>query len=91
MAKYLADMFFKTQSRINPETGRLSIYYRLVENSRNALGGINQRSIMAVGFMEDVSTKEVHLIADGLNDRISGQIRLIADSPKVESYVEPRG
>lgn len=80
-------MFFKTHSRINPQTGRLSIYYRLVENSRNALGGITQRSIMAVGFMDDVNTEELHLIADCLNDRISGQVRLIEDSPKVQDYV----
>jgi len=81
-------MFFKTHSRINPETGRLSIYYRLVENNRNAVGGISQRSIMGVGFMDDVSTEELHLIADGLNERLSGQVSLIANSEKVESYVE---
>ena len=81
-------MFFKTHSRINPQTGRLSIYCRLVENSRNAVGGINQRSIMAAGFMDDVSTGELHLIADCLNDRISGQVRLIEDSPKVKDYVD---
>ena len=83
-------MFFKTHSRINPETGELSIYYRLVENNRNALGGISQRSIMGVGFMDDVCTEELHLIADGLNDRISGQVRLIEDSPKVQGYVNAR-
>ena len=81
-------MFFKTHSRINPQTGRLSIYYRLVENNRNALGGISQRSIMAVGFMEDVSTEELHLIADSLNDRVSGQVRLLEDSVKVQGYVD---
>jgi len=81
-------MFFKTKSRINPQTGRLSIYYRLVENSRNALGGISQHSVMGVGFMDDVSPKELHLIADGLNDLISGQRRLIEDSPKVQGYVD---
>ena len=80
-------MFFKTHSRINPQTGELSIYYRLVENNRNALGGISQRSIMAVGFMDDVSTEELHLIADCLNDRISGQVRMIEGNAKVQGYV----
>ena len=51
-AKYFSQMFFKTHSRINPETGQLSIYYQLVENNRTALGGISQRSIMGVGFMD---------------------------------------
>ena len=75
-------MFFKTHSRINPQTGRLSIYYRLVENNRNAGGGISQRSILGVGFMDDVSTEELHLIADGLNEHLSGQVRLIEDNDK---------
>jgi hypothetical protein len=71
-------MFFKTHSRINPKSGQLSIYYRLVENNRNAVGGISQRSIMGVGFMDDVSAKELHLIADGLNALVCGQRRLKA-------------
>ena len=81
-------MFFKTASRINPQTGNLSIYYRLVENSRNALGGIFQRNIMTVGYMDDVSTEELHRIADVLNDRISGQGTLIEESQKVKWYVD---
>ena len=81
-------MFFKTASRINPQTGKLSIYYRLVENSRNALGGISQRSIMTVGYMDEVSTEELHHISDGLNDRISGQGTLLAYSTKVQGYIE---
>jgi len=81
-------MFFKTASRINPQTGKLSIYYRLVENSRNALGGISQRSIMTVGYMDDVSTEELHCISDGLNDRISGQGTFIAHSSKVQGYID---
>ena len=80
-------MFFKTHSRINPQTGELSIYYRLVENNRNAFGGISQRSIMGVGFMDDVSACELHLIADCLNALISGQSHLISDSPKVQFHV----
>jgi len=81
-------MFFKTASRINPQTGKLSIYYRLVENSRNALGGFTQRSLMSVGFMDDVSTEELHRIADGLNERIIGQGTLIEESEKVRAYIE---
>ena len=81
-------MFFKTASRVNPQTGQLSIYYRLVENSRNALGGIFQRTIMTVGYLDDVSTEELHLIADGLNNRIAGQGTLFEANPKVCSYMK---
>ena len=82
-------MFFKTHSRINPQTGELSIYYRLVENSRNALEGVYRCSIMAVGFMDDVSTAELHRIAEGLNERISGQGSLLEDSVRVAGYTQP--
>ena len=81
-------MFFKTASRINPQTGKLSIYYRLVENSRNVLGGVFQRSIMSVGFMDEVSTEELHRIADGLNERIAGQGTLLEDSERVKWYID---
>jgi hypothetical protein len=81
-------MFFKTSSRIHPQTGQLSIYYRLVENNRDPLGGISQRTIMTVGYMEDVSTEELHSIADGLNDRIIGQGVLPDYNPKVRGYIE---
>jgi len=80
-------MFFKTASRINPQTGKLSIYYRLVENSRNVLGGIYQRSIMPVGFMDDVNTEELHRIADRLNERIAGKGTLIEDKQIVKYYI----
>jgi hypothetical protein len=43
---------------------------------------------MGVGFMDDVSTEELHCIADGLNDRLSGQVRLIEDNPKIQTYVD---
>jgi hypothetical protein len=81
-------MFFRTSSRIHPQTARLSISYRLVENSRDPLGGISRRTIMTVGYMEDVSTEELHSIADGLNDRITGQGVLPDYNPKVRGCIE---
>ena len=81
-------MFFRTQSRVNPTTGKLSIYYRLVENNRNALGGISQRNIMTVGFMDEVNTEDLHRIADCLNDRIAGQGTLFTENPVVCQYTD---
>jgi transposase len=81
-------MFFKTATRPHPQTGAPAIYYRLVENCRNVLGEVRQRSILTVGFMEDVSTEELHRIADGLNERIAGQQALFEDSPKVGQYID---
>jgi transposase len=81
-------MFFRTQTRTNPHTGQLSIYYRLVENNRNALGGVSQRNIMTVGFMDDVSTEDLHRIADRLDDRIAGQTALFEENDTVRRYVD---
>ena len=38
--------------------------------------------------MEDVTTEELHLIAECLNERVNGRVRLIEDSSKVQGYVE---
>ena len=81
-------MFFKTASRVNPQTGKLSIYYRLVENCRNVTGGTYQRNIMPVGYLDEVTTEELHRIADGLNERIAGQKALFEDTPKVRGYID---
>jgi transposase len=43
---------------------------------------------MAVGFMEDVSTEELHRIANGLDDRIKGIGTLLEESPKVQGYID---
>jgi hypothetical protein len=80
-------MFFKTASRINPATNQLSIYYRLVESSRNVLGNTYHRHIMTVGFM-DVTPEELWAIADGLNDKLSGTTKLFSEVPKVQGYIE---
>lgn len=81
-------MFFKTASRTNPQTKQLSIYYRLVENSRNVLGDVYQRTILSVGFMDDLTAEELHLVQDGLNDKIEGTKELFTTSLKVQHYID---
>jgi hypothetical protein len=81
-------MFFKTASRINPQTGRMSIYYRLVENYRNILGDTRQRTILSVGYMEGITPKELWSIADGLNARYAGEQALLSESALVEDYTK---
>lgn len=81
-------MFFRTQSRINPETGKHSIYYRLVENYRDVMGDVRQRTILSVGFMEDVTPEELLAIADGLNARYAAQMSLFPENVKVQDYIE---
>jgi hypothetical protein len=81
-------MFFKTASRINPQTGRMSIYYRIVENYRNILGDTRQRTILSVGFMEGVTPAELWSIADGLNACYAGEPVLFGASALVEDYTD---
>ena len=82
-------MFFKTHNRINPATGKLSIYYRLAENNRDVSGSIKQQSIMGVGFMDDIDKEELDRIADCLNARVCGVQTLFKDeNEKVRIYVD---
>jgi Transposase len=81
-------MFFRTQLRNNPETGKQSIYYRLVENHRNILGEVRQRNILTVGFMENITAEELWSIADGLNARYEGRLLMFPESPIVQEYID---
>lgn len=81
-------MFFKTQTRVNPQTGELSTYYRLVESYRNVLGEVRQRSILPAGFMDDITPEELWAVADGLNARYSGDQNLFAHTEKVQRYID---
>lgn len=84
----LCRMFFKTQTRVNPQTGELSTYYRLVESYRNVLGEVRQRSILPAGFMDDITPEELWAVADGLNARYSGDQNLFAHTEKVQRYID---
>ena len=81
-------MFFKTASRIDPQTREMSIYYRLVENYRNVLGDTRQRTILSIGRMEGIKPKELWAIADGLNGLYRGEQRLFSENPVVEGYIK---
>ena len=81
-------MFFKTASRIDPQTREMSIYYRLVENYRNLVGDTRQRTVLTIGRMEGIKPKELWAIADGLNARYRGDRRLFQENSVVEGYIE---
>ena len=80
-------MFFKTASRINPQTREMSTYYRLVENYRNVLGDTRQRTVLTIGRMDGIKPKELWSIADGLNALYRGEHRLFSENSKVEGYI----
>jgi len=80
-------MYFKATFRHNPKTNKTDWYYRLVESYRNSLDEVRQRTLLSVGFMNELSGDQIDQVQKGINDRITGQTRLFNDH-LVENYVE---
>lgn len=51
-------MYFKSSGRHNPQTGAFDWYYRLVESYRNANDRVCHRTILNIGFLDAVLTRE---------------------------------
>lgn len=84
-------MYFKFTIRKHPQTGTLSGYYRLVESYRNADNRVCHRTILNVGFMEDVTADQLNTIQKQLTDRYERKQSLFQqepDDPIVKRYVE---
>jgi hypothetical protein len=65
-------MYFRSSIRRNPITGELSGYYRLVESYRNGFGKVCHRTILTVGFIDDLNSDQLVLVQKGLNDHMDG-------------------
>lgn len=62
-------MYFKFSGRTNPKTKSHDSYYRLVESYRNADGRVCHRTILNIGFIEDLlSAEQLNTIARTLPD-----------------------
>ena len=84
-------MYFKFSLRKHPQTQKLSGYYRLVESYRNADNRVCHRTILNVGFMEDVTPDQLNKIQKQLTERYEGKQTLFEqsqDCPIVNGYVE---
>ena len=80
-------MFFKTDSKIDSQTGVMSIYYRLVESYRDVLGNTRHRTVLSVGRMDGITPEQLWAIADGINARYRGEQLLFPEGdPLVEYY-----
>ena len=80
-------MYFKATFRDNPKIGKKDWYYRLVESYRNALDEVRQRTVLTVGFMDELSGDQIDLVQEGINNKIKGQTLLFQDTKAIE-YVE---
>jgi len=83
-------MYFKFSLRKHPQSEKLSGYYRLVESYRNADNRICHRTILNVGFMEDLTADQLNKIQKQLTERYGCQqsVFLEQDDPTVNKYVE---
>ena len=70
--RYFARMYFRSSMRHNPKTGELSGYYRLVESYRNRDNRICHRTMLAAGFLDELSGEQLNKIQRGLNLRVEG-------------------
>ena len=57
--------------RKNPETNRLSGYYRLVESYRNQNGNVCHRTILSAGFLDELSSGQLNLIQKILTEKVN--------------------
>ena len=77
--------------RVNPKTGKLSGYYRLIESYRNINDRICHRTMLAAGFLDELTSTQLNLIQKRLNLRVEGlDNTLFAEEtdPVVEAYIE---
>lgn len=83
-------MYFKFSLRKNPDSGRLSGFYRLVESYRNAENRVCHRTILNVGFMEDATAEQLNKIQKHLTEKYERKISLFNqdEDPLVKQYVE---
>ena len=74
--------------RVNPDTGLLSGYFRLVESYRNEEDRVCHRTILNVGFMEDTDVQQRNKIQRHLTDKYERKQSLFAETdPVVIHYV----
>lgn len=82
-------MYFKKSLRVNPETGALAGYYRLVESYRNIDDRICHRTLLNIGFLGELTVERLVIIQRLLNERADRQSNMFTcDDPVVLRHTE---
>ena len=86
-------MYFKASGRHNSSTNKYGWYYRLVESYRNSDGRVCHRTMLNLGFLEDLTPEQMNLIQKILTERADNPGKLlfefsVSDDPVVNRYVE---
>ena len=82
-------MYFKSSLRNNPDTNNLSAYYRLVESYRNYDNRICHRTILNVGFLEDLVPEQLNIIQKILTNKSESKTELFEQTDSlVVKYID---
>ncbi len=73
--------------RKNPETKKLSGYYRLVESYRNHNGNVCVRTLLSVGFLDDLNPDQLNLIQKILTAKVSNAGNVLFELPASDDLV----
>ena len=73
--------------RKNPETKKLSGYYRLVESYRNHNGNVCVRTLLSAGFLDDLNPDQLNLIQKILTAKVSNAGNVLFDLPVSDDLV----
>ena len=84
-------MYFKFSLRRNPETSKTEGYYRLVESYRNVKGHVYHKTLLNVGFIDNVvdidQLNQVRRILCNRYEEALGQPKLFEINPDNEPIV----
>jgi len=78
---YFATMYFKISMRTNPETGRYSGYYRLVESYRDYRDRVCHHTILNAGYLDELNTDQLNLIQKILTSKVNNQDKPLFELP----------
>jgi len=79
--------------RTNPQTGRYSGYYRLVESYRNQFDRVCHRTMLNAGYLDELTTDQLNLIQKILTEKVTNPSKSLFEGsytqdPIVIQYVE---
>lgn len=82
-------MYFKSSLRHNPRLNTSCAYYRLVESYRNVEDRVCHRTLLNIGFIDDLGPGQLNTIQKQLTSRAEGKISIFQDEdPIILGHVE---
>jgi hypothetical protein len=74
-------MYFKVSMRRNPETKMISGYYRLCENYRDGHDSIRNRTVLAAGYLDNLSVEQKQSLCKRITDKVKNGEEVLFGEP----------